>query len=46
MLGALGQELGYSEELLSQLRKGLNPYSRFDFGKLSTLSYAKEWQAK
>jgi hypothetical protein len=46
MLGALGQELEYSEELLNQLRKGLNPYSRFDFGKLSTLSYAKEWQAK
>jgi len=46
MLGALGQELGYSVELLQRLRGLLNPYSRFDFGKLSTLRYAREWQSK
>jgi hypothetical protein len=27
-------------------RTDLNPYSRFEFGKLSTLWYAQEWQAK
>jgi hypothetical protein len=46
MLGAIGQELKYSKDLLQQLRMGLNPYSRFEFGKLSTLWYAQEWQAK
>jgi hypothetical protein len=46
MLGAIGQELKYSKDLLQQLRTGLNPYSRFEFGKLSTLWYAQEWQAK
>jgi hypothetical protein len=46
MLGAIGQELKHSKDLLQQLRTGLNPYSRFEFGKLSTLWYAHEWQAK
>jgi hypothetical protein len=46
MLGAIGQELGYSPGLLKQLRAQLSPYSRFDFGRLRTLSYALEWQAK
>ena len=46
MLGAIGQELKYSKDLLQQLRTGLNPYSRFEFGKLSTLWYAQEWQAR
>lgn len=46
MLGAIGQELGYSQSLLKQLRDRLNPYSRFDFGKSSILMYAWEWQAK
>jgi hypothetical protein len=46
MLGAIGQELKYAKDLLQQLRMGLNPYSRFEFGKLSTLWYAHEWQAK
>ena len=46
MLGAIGQELKHSKDLLQQLRTGLNPYSRFEFGKLSTLWYATEWQAK
>jgi hypothetical protein len=46
MLGAIGQELKYAKDLLQQLRAGLNPYSRFEFGKLSNLWYAQEWQAK
>jgi hypothetical protein len=46
MLGAIGQELKHSKDLLQQLRTGLNPYSRFEFGKLSSLWYAQEWQAK
>jgi hypothetical protein len=46
MLGAIGQELRYSQGLLEQLRAQLSPYSRFDFGRLSTLRYAHVWQAK
>jgi hypothetical protein len=46
MLGAIGQELKYAKDLLQQLKTGLNPYSRFEFGKLSSLWYAQEWQAK
>jgi hypothetical protein len=46
LLGAVGQQLGYSERRLSELRKGLNPLSRFDFGGLIALAHAKEWQAK
>jgi hypothetical protein len=46
MLGAIGQELGCSRGLLTQLRSQLSPYSRFDFGKLNTLPYAKQWQAR
>ena len=46
MLGAIGQELKYSKDFLQQLRMDLNPYSRFEFGKLSSLWYAQEWQAK
>ncbi|WP_373540130.1 hypothetical protein [Chamaesiphon sp.] len=46
MLGAIGQELKYAKDLLQQLGKSLNPCSRFEFAKLSTLWYAQEWQAK
>ena len=46
MLGALGQELSKSAKQLAPLRQSLNPVSRFDFGKLSTLRHAKAWQAK
>jgi hypothetical protein len=46
MLGAIGQELGFSAALLQQLRDQLNPYSQFEFGKFSCLRYAPEWQAK
>lgn len=46
ILGAIGQELGLDNDLLSSLRETLNPLSKFDFGHLFTLKYAKKWQAK
>ncbi len=44
-LGALGQELGMPQRLLDRLRRSLNPLSRYDFGRLSSLHHAREWQA-
>lgn len=46
MLGAAGQQLGKKSAALKALRASLNPFSRFDFGLLSGLSFAREWQAK
>lgn len=46
MLGAIGQELRKSQKALKILRNSLNPLTKFDFGILSNLKYAKEWQAK
>lgn len=46
MLGALGQQAGAPPAALRDLRKSINPISRFDFGALSGLDYATEWQAK
>ncbi|MFN0008781.1 MAG: hypothetical protein ACKVXR_12840 [Planctomycetota bacterium] len=46
MLGALGAELGTNNKRLARLRESLNPLSRFDFGALSALPHAREWQAK
>lgn len=46
ILGAIGQELGYPEKQLMDLRKSLNLLSKFDFGHLIALKYAKQWQAK
>jgi hypothetical protein len=46
MLGAIGQQLGQPAGRLASLRRGLNPLSRFDFGAMAALTYAKEWQAK
>jgi hypothetical protein len=46
MLGAIGQQLGQPEGRLTELRKGLNPLSRFDFGTLAALECAGRWQAK
>ena len=46
MLGAIAQQLGQPKSRLSRLRSTLNPLSRFDFGILVTLPYAREWQAK
>ena len=46
MLGAIGEEIGKSQRALKQLRATLNPLSRFDFGLLTGLRYARNWQAK
>ncbi len=46
MLGALGEELAAPPEELARLRESLNPLSRFDFGALRSLRFAKHWQAK
>lgn len=46
MLGALGEELGEEPAALKRLRTTLNPFSRFDFGMLAGLRYARKWQAK
>lgn len=46
MLGALGQEVGAPERHLQTLKRSLGPVSKYDFGRLSTLRYAKDWQSK
>jgi hypothetical protein len=46
MLGAIGEQIGQPENSLAELRAGLNPLSRFDFGILAVLAYARRWQAK
>lgn len=46
LLGAIGQEIGQPKNRLVPLKNSLNQLSRFDFGILFTLSYAREWQAK
>lgn len=46
MLGAMGEELDMPAGSLARLRGSLNPLSRFDFGVLRCLRYAKQWQAK
>lgn len=46
MLGALGEQLDMPPRTLDQLRKSLNPLSRYDFGRLRSLRYASKWQAK
>ena len=46
MLGAIGQQIEKDTEMLKALRESLNSLSRFDFGNLSALEYARVWQAK
>jgi hypothetical protein len=46
MLGALGERLGRPARELQKLKALLNPFSRFDFGVLSHLPNARDWQAK
>lgn len=41
ILGAVGQQLGKSPKSLQGLRASLNPLSRFDFGRLAGLTYAR-----
>lgn len=46
MLGALGQQASAPTPSLRKLRASLNPLSRFDFGPLTALEHARDWQAK
>ncbi len=46
MLGAIGEELGYSRKALAKLRRQINPLSRFEFGRFRGLAKARNWQAK
>ena len=46
MLGALGEEFGMPQRAFDSLKKSLNPLGRYDFGRLSSLRHASEWQAK
>jgi hypothetical protein len=46
MLGALGELADAEEQPVRALRESLNPLSRFDFGVLSALPNARDWQAK
>jgi hypothetical protein len=46
MLGCIGEQLRTGEPYRRKLRETLNPLSRFDFGNLSGLKHASEWQAK
>jgi hypothetical protein len=46
LLGAIGQQLGKAPRLLGKLRGTLNPLSRFDFGHLSGLKFAAQWQMR
>src|SRR4029077_4278085 len=46
MLGALGEQLGTNRRTLRRLRASLNSLSRFDFGMLTALPNASNWQAK
>jgi hypothetical protein len=46
MLGAIGQQLKRPPRELDRLRRSLNSLTRFDFGALSGLPYARDWFAK
>jgi hypothetical protein len=46
MLGAIGEQLRKNPSVLKRLRQYLNPFSRFDFGLLAGLRYARNWQAR
>ena len=46
MLGALAEQLGTNRRTLQRLRASLNSLSRFDFGMLTALPNARNWQAK
>jgi hypothetical protein len=46
VLGALRQALEMAFALFDGFRRSLNQLSRFDFGHLRPLRYAREWQPK
>jgi hypothetical protein len=45
-MGTIGQEIVIYEQDLDLVCQRLNSVSRFDFGILKCLEYAKDWQAK
>lgn len=46
MMGAIGEQIGKKPAALRKMWASLNPFSRFDFGLLTGLRYARNWQAK
>lgn len=46
LLGAFAEEIGARESQLNNLRKTLNPSSRFRFGHFAVLPGARKWLAK
>jgi hypothetical protein len=46
MIGAIGEQLRKNRGPLRRLRNSLNPFSRFEFGLLTGLRHARDWQAK
>lgn len=46
MLGALGDALAVAPASLANLRRSLNPLSKFEFGPFASLPTARAWQAK
>jgi hypothetical protein len=46
ILGAIGERLGKKRNVLKHLHASLNPFSKFNFGVLSGLPHARNWQAK
>lgn len=46
ILGALAEDAGIPTKRLTTLRRSLSPYSRYDFGRLSQLRNAADWQGR
>ncbi|HEY6845376.1 MAG TPA: DUF6088 family protein [Terracidiphilus sp.] len=46
ILGAIGEHIGKKPAAIRRLRASLNPFSKYDFGLLTSLPRAKHWQAK
>jgi hypothetical protein len=46
MIGAIGEQLAQPHEVLYKLGDTLKPFSRFDFGILAALPYARGWLVK
>jgi hypothetical protein len=45
MLGAIGEQIGQPESNLVILARSLSPRTRFDYGILFALAYARDWLA-
>lgn len=46
ILGAFGEQLGANRKKIGELRRSLNPLSKFDFGVFADMPNAQNWQAK